>query len=217
MTALVFVGFWPSYYGPLTHGAAHAPLILHVHGVIFIGWMALLIVQVSLAARGRIRAHRALGKIGIGYGVVLWIMGLIVSFVAPVLHVNRGEWTIDEAATFLPIPFGDMVLFGSFFATAVANRARPEIHKRFILLATIAVVFAAAFRLQAAGVPLPAAIAVWYSPLVLAMVYDLRQRGRVHAVYWIGAAAMAFALLRLPFGETELWLSVGRPLFEALT
>jgi hypothetical protein len=58
---------------------------------------------------------------------------------------------------------------------------------------------------------------VWYSPLVLAMVYDLRQRGRVHAVYWIGAAAMAFALLRLPFGETELWLKVGRPLFEALT
>lgn len=217
MTSLVIVGFWPSYYGPLTRGAARAPLILHVHGVIFIGWMALLIVQASLAARGRIRAHRALGKIGIGYGVVLWIVGLIVSFVAPVLHVNRGEWTIDEAATFLPIPFGDMVLFGSFFVAAVANRARPEVHKRFILLATIAIVFAAAFRLQAAGVPLPAAIAVWYSPLVLAMLYDLWQRGRVHAVYWIGAAAMAFALLRLPFGETELWLSVGRPLFESLT
>ena len=57
----------------------------------------------------------------------------------------------------------------------------------------------ALIALQAAGVPLPAAIAVWYSPLVLAMVYDLQLRGRVHAVYWIGAAAMAFALLRLPF------------------
>lgn len=217
MTLLVIVGFWPSYYGPLTRGAARAPAILHVHGVVFIGWMALLIVQATLAARGRIRAHRALGKIGIGYGVVLWIVGLIVSFVAPVLHVNAGEWTIDEAAAFLPIPFGDMVLFGSFFAAAVAYRQKPEIHKRLMLLATIAIVFAAAFRLQAAGVPRPAAIAVWYSPLVLAMAYDVWKRGRVHPVYWIGAAAMAFALLRLPFGNTQLWLRVGRPLFESLT
>ncbi|HEY9181599.1 MAG TPA: hypothetical protein VIQ99_00275 [Gammaproteobacteria bacterium] len=217
MTLLVFVGFWPSYYGPLTRGAARAPLILHVHGAIFIGWMALLVVQATLAARGRIRAHRALGNIGIGYGAVMWVVGLIVSFVAPVLHVKAGEWSIDEAAAFLPIPFGDMVLFGSFFAAAVAYRARPEIHKRLMLLATIAIVFAAAFRLQAAGVPQSAAIAIWYSPLVLAMAYDVWKRGRVHPVYFIGAAAMAVALLRLPFGETELWLEVGRPLFAALT
>ena len=217
MTLLVFVGFWPSYYGPLTRGAVRAPLILHVHGVIFIGWTALLIAQVTLAARGRIRAHRALGNIGIGYGVVLWIVGLIVSFVAPMLHVNAGEWTIDEAAAFLPIPFGDMVLFGSFFAAAVAYRRKPEIHKRLMLLATIAIVFAAAFRLQAAAVPRPAAIAIWYSPLGLAMAYDFRKLGRVHPAYWVGAAAMAFALLRLPFRETELWLGIGRPLFESLT
>lgn len=148
---------------------------------------------------------------------MLWIVGLIVSFVAPVLHVNAGEWTIDEAAAFLPIPFGDMVLFGGFFGAAVAYRRQPEIHKRLMLLATVAIVFAAAFRLQAAGVPRSAAIAVWYSPLVLAMAYDVRKRGRVHPVYWIGAAAMALALLRLPFGNTELWLKVGRPLFESLT
>jgi hypothetical protein len=219
MTLLVGVGFWPSYYGPLIRGAAEAPIILHVHGIIFIGWMALLIVQTTLAARGKIRAHRALGNVGIGYGIVLWLLGLLVSFVAPVMHVTAGEWSVDEAATFLPIPFGDMVLFGGFFAAAIWYRSKSEIHKRLMVMATIAVVFAAAFRLQNAGVPMSWAIVVWYVPLVIAMAYDFFTRRRVHTVYWIGAAVMAVALLRLPFalGTSEFWLEIGRPLIESLT
>src|SRR6185436_10422487 len=118
MTILIGWGFWPSYYGPLIRGAAQTPTILHIHGMIFAGWMALLIVQVTLAANGRIRAHRALGKIGIGYGILVLLMGLLVSFVSPVMHVHRGDWTIDDAAEFSLIPLVDMALFGAFFAAA---------------------------------------------------------------------------------------------------
>jgi hypothetical protein len=34
----------------------------------------------------------------------------------------------------------------------------------------------------------------------------------VHRVYWIGAAAMAVSLARIPLGETEAWRSFGRAL-----
>jgi len=217
LAVMIVIGFWPSYYGPLLRGAANAPVILHVHGVIYVGWMLLFIAQAALAARGQIAAHRAVGNFGIGYGVLVFAVGVAVSFIAPARHVTLGEWTVDEAAIFLPIPLGDMVLFGTFFLAAVVNRGRFEIHKRLMLLATIALVFAAAFRLQNAGVPAPVAIALWFVPLVLAMGYDLRTRGRVHSVYWIGAVAMAVGLLRLPFGATETWLSLGRPVIEALT
>jgi hypothetical protein len=217
LAVMIAIGFWPSYYGPLVRGAVEAPLILHVHGVIFVGWMLLLIAQTTLAARGQIRVHRALGTFGIGYGALVWAVGILVSFVAPALHVTAGEWTVDEAAAFLPIPLGDMVLFGGFLLTAAVYRSRPEVHKRLMVLATIAIVFAAAFRLQGAGVAQPLAIAIWFVPLVLAMVYDVRTRGRVHTVYWIGAVAMAVGLLRLPFGTTEAWLALGRPIIEALT
>jgi len=216
MLLLIFVGFWPSYYGPLMQGAAEAPLLLHVHGVIYIGWMALLILQVTLAARGQIRTHRAVGNFGIGYGVLVWIVGVIVSFMAPAFNVNSGEWTVDQAAAFMPIPLGDMVLFGGFFLAAVLYRGQPELHKRLMLLATMAILFAAAFRLQNAGVSRPAAIVVWYVPLAIMMVYDLVQRGRIHVLYWIGAVVMGIALLRMPFGETETWLRIGRPIVEAL-
>ena len=216
MLLLIVVGFWPSYYGPLMRGAAEAPLLLHVHGVIYIGWMALFILQVTLAARGQILAHRSVGTFGIGYGALVWIVGVIVSFMAPAFNVNSGEWTVDQAAAFMPIPLGDMVLFGGFFLAAVLNRSKPELHKRLMLLATMAILFAAAFRLQNAGVSRPAAIVVWYVPLAITMVYDFVQRGRVHVLYWIGAVVMGIALLRMPFGETETWLRIGRPIVEAM-
>ncbi|HUF72482.1 MAG TPA: hypothetical protein VMR74_06250 [Gammaproteobacteria bacterium] len=217
MLAMILVGFWPSYYGALVRGAAEAPVILHVHGAIFMGWMLLFILQTVVAARSDLRLHRSLGSFGIAYGALLWLVGLLVSFVAPVINVNSGEWSVVDAAIFLPIPFGDMVLFGAFFLAAVLNRHRPEIHKRCMVVATIAVCFAAAFRLQALGVSIPLAIAIWYVPLAICMGYDLRKTRRVHPVYWIGAVAMAIALLRLPFGNTEFWLSFGVPLFESLT
>ena len=47
LAIMIAIGFWPSYYGPLLRGAADAPLILHVHGVIYVGWMLLLIAQLS--------------------------------------------------------------------------------------------------------------------------------------------------------------------------
>jgi hypothetical protein len=108
----------------------------------------------------------------------------------------------------MPIPLGDMVLFAGFFGTAVAFRGKPEVHKRLVLLACIAVMFAGAFRLSYV-LNRPLQIAVWYLPLVAGMVYDRYKLGRVHPVYWIGAAIMAVALLRIPFGETALWHGIG--------
>lgn len=217
LLAMILVGFWPSYYGPLVRGAARVPIILHVHGAIFIGWMLLLIAQTVFAARGELRTHRALGTFGIGYGTVVWLMGLLVSFVAPVINVQSGRWTVPEAAAFFPIPFGDMVLFGGYFLAAVLTRARPELHKRYMVMATIAVAFAAAFRLQALGVAIPLAVVIWYVPLALCMIYDYRSKGRVHPIYLAGAVVMAIALLRLPFGTSAAWQGIGVPLFESLT
>ncbi|MDX1563450.1 MAG: hypothetical protein R3305_11015, partial [Gammaproteobacteria bacterium] len=130
MAVLVVAGFWPSYYGPLLAGNVDVPFMLHLHGLIYAGWMALLIVQTTLAARGKIKTHRSVGNIGIAYGTVIWIMGVIVSFAAPAIRVTSGAWSVDEAAIFMPIPLGDMILFGGFFAAAVSYRQKPEIHKR---------------------------------------------------------------------------------------
>ena len=52
MVGIVVVGFWPSYFGRLLRGDIERPAVIQIHGLIFVGWMALLIAQVVFAARG---------------------------------------------------------------------------------------------------------------------------------------------------------------------
>jgi hypothetical protein len=214
ITAIVVAGFGPSFYAVFLTGAAR-PWIIHVHAAVYMGWLALLVLQSVLAARGRIALHRRVGSFGIAYGVLVLIIGLAVSIVVPAMHVATGEWTMDRAASFLPIPLGDMVLFGGFFGAAVAYRHRPEVHKRLIVLAFVALMFAGAGRLWFAN-SIPDVLLAWYLPVLAGIGYDFYKMRRVHPVYLIGAAIMAAWLVRIPFGESEAWLHVGRALLAPL-
>jgi len=216
MTALVITGFWQSYYGPLLRGAASRPWLLHLHGAIFIGWMVLLLTQVALVATGRIAAHRKLGNFGIGYGVIVWIMGVVVSFAAPLLHLAAGEWDLDRAAGFLIIPLGDMVMFGGFFAAAILYRRKREIHKRLILLATVALLFAAIGRLSWLLGQGPVALLAWLSPLLVAIGYDGVVNRRLHPTYAIGLVILVIGFTRLLLVQSESWLRIGRALLRPL-
>jgi len=213
IVAIVLAGFGPSFFNMAV--GPPRPWFFHLHGAVFLGWLVLLVCQAVLGARGKIALHKRVGTFGVAYGALLFVVGLIMTFYATALHVRTGEWDMDRAATFLTIPLGDMVLFGGFFGAAVAARRNPEVHKRLILLACVAIMFAGAFRLQYI-VSTPIQIAIWYSPVIAGMVYDRVKLGHVHRVYWIGAAIMAVALARLPFGETELWRSIGRALLTPL-
>ena len=148
MCGIVLVGFWPTYFGPAFRGQIARPLVIQLHGLIFVGWMVLLMAQVLLASRGQVRAHRKLGAWGIAYGSAVLVMGVIAGVAAPVMHLSSGEWTRDRAAGFLLITLGDMVLFGSLFAAAIVYRRRPEIHKRLMIAATVALLFAAVGRMS---------------------------------------------------------------------
>ena len=214
MVAIVFAGFWPSYYGPLLQGTAERPLVVHLHGAVFIGWMALLMTQAALSWRGRVQMHRQVGRWGIAYGFLVLTMGVIVGVAAPVIHVQTGEWTRDRAAGFLLVTFGDMVLFGSLFVAAVVYRRKPEIHKRLMLGATVALLFAAIGRLQLIDrVPLVAA-GVWLSPLLIGMAYDWRTRGRPHAAYVISVVWLFLGATRVLLTESAAWQPIGHAILS---
>jgi hypothetical protein len=220
IAAIVLVGFSRSFYGTFFADAAH-PWIIHVHAAVYAGWLALLIAQTVLAARGDIATHRRVGNFGIAYGALVWILGLIVSIAMPVFNVHTGLWPMERGEQFLAIPLGDMALFGGFFGAAIAYRRKPEIHKRLVILASVAVMFAAVGRaftnvgilLGDPSAPLggqPARLLIWYSPVLVAMAHDLVTRRRIHPVYWIGVVAMAVAFLRLPYSQTEHWHQIAR-------
>ncbi len=211
LIVMVIRGFWPTYFGQLFGASVSRPWIMHLHSAYFTGWMVLLLTQVGLIYGGRVRVHRRIGmRVGIAYGVGLIALGLIVTMVAPVLHVRAGEWTVDRAAGFLLLPLVDMVLFAGFFAAAIAYRNKPEIHKRLILVATIAVVFAAVARMGFESNLV--FFLVWLAPLFACIGFDFATRRRVHSVYIVSFAVLTVAFARVFFMESEGWLRVGRAL-----
>jgi hypothetical protein len=214
MSFVVLVGFWPTYFGQVLNGIPDRPWVIHLHGLIFTGWMVLLITQVILAATGRTQAHRALGTFGIAYGFLVLAMGLVISIAAPVLHVVAGDQTMDAASGFLIIPLGDMVLFAAFFIPAVIYRRQPEIHKRLMLLATTALLFAAAGRMRD-RISMPVAVLLWLSPVFLGIAYDKWTRRKVHPVYLVGLVILIIGFARIFLVESEAWLPIGRAIVRA--
>ena len=164
---------------------------MHVHGAIFTGWMLLLFLQVGLASSGRVRVHRRVGTFGIWYGALVWVMGVIAtsqrqsSTCVPASGPGSGRG-------FLILPIGDMILFGGFFGAAVKFRNKPELHKRLIVAATVALAFAAVARMN---LSLPMFFVIWMAPMAALAAFDFRSTGRIHRVTTICIAAMAIAFL----------------------
>ena len=211
LIATVITGFWPSYFGTLLSGGVARPMVMHVHGAIFTGWMGLLFLQVGLAATGRVRAHRRVGTLGIWYGAAVFVMGVVATFAAPVIHVQNGEWPLDQAAGFLILPIGDMILFGGFFWAAVKYRNKPEIHKRLIVAATVALAFAAVARMNFS---LPIFFLIWMAPMAALAIFDLLSTGKVHRVTAICIVVMVIGFPRLLLEPSESWRAIGRALLR---
>lgn len=123
--------------------------------------------------------------------------------------------TVDEAAGFLLLTIGDMILVGSLFIAGVQARRSRERHRRLMILAAIALIYPGVARFAHPAGPW-AVLGLWLLPLAIAMAHDFRVDGRVHRIYWAGLGIFLVAFSRLAVMDTELWLPVGRWLIHAM-
>lgn len=216
MAAMVAAGFAP-YFGQVLGGTVDKDFIVHIHATVYVGWIALFITQASLAATGRLALHQKLGKVAIGYGVLLIAVGLFASVHQLAGGIAAGE--VERAQRFFLVPLVDMVVFPIFFGAAIAYRKTPEVHKRLMLVATVGLLNAAAGRLdlEAFMALKPSYLAIWLSPLFIAMAYDYWKLRRVHPAYLIGAAGLVLSAFRMRVLETDVWLDISRQLTVLVT
>ena len=214
IAAVTFWGFARSYYlsswVERPAGFRELDAILHLHGAIFTAWVLLGIVQPALIAGGNYRLHR---RVGVGGAVAAAAMVAVGNLVA-VASMNWPAIAPGDPFAFYAIPFFAINTFAVLVALAIANRRRPETHKRLMLLAATQIVEAAVAR-----VPLP--IVTDHFPfshlvasnliIVAGIAYDLASRGRVHRVWlWGGAFVLASQAARLAVAETAPWLAFAR-------
>ena len=215
MGLIAVVGFWPTYFGPLVTGTIAQPLLIHIHATVFTGWLVLFLAQAVLAATKHVSWHLRLGTIGIGYGALLVIVGLITG----VLRSSRLPLG-GEAEDLLFAATADMVVFSSFFAAAIVYRRKPQVHKRLMMVAANMLLVAAVSRMTFIPPPpagLPLFLAVWFLPLIAAMVYDWWSQRRIHPVYFMGLAAFVVRVVAIPIHNTEAWRALTRAVFALVT
>jgi hypothetical protein len=203
------IGFWPSYFGPLLAGGADKPAFIHFHAAVYVGWLALFLAQATLAATGRVAAHVKLGRVAIGYGVLVIVAGLIAAIGMFVLRVRAGD--VADAQGRLLGPLVDMLVFAPTFAAAVHYRRTPELHKRLMIVATSYLLIAAVGRIPFLGEPRLVFIhLIWVAPILVAMAHDYWRQRRVHPVYALGlvlflASGPAF---RIVARTSDVWRNI---------
>jgi hypothetical protein len=197
MALIAVVGFWPTYFGPLMTGRLVQPPVIHLHAVVFTGWLVLFFAQAVLAATRRVAWHIRVGRVGIAYGFLLIGVGLYTGVVRAAERPLGGP-----AEQLLYQAFADMVMFSAFFGAAVLFRRKPQLHKRMITVAAVTLLVAAVGRMTFLPPPplrLPIGLAIWMLPILIAMVHDFRHGRAAHPVYVLGLATLVARRLSVPY------------------
>ena len=125
--AVSIVAFWPQLYSQLTTiDVAHL-----FHGLTATAWMAVPVIQSSLAARNQFRAHRYLGRIWLLLAPVVVISGLFM------VQLMIRKYDAKPDAILMKFAFLDlagMALFVTFLVLAIRSirRRRVDAHVRFM-------------------------------------------------------------------------------------
>jgi hypothetical protein len=216
---IAFTAFIATYWAKIATGTFTGAPILHVHGALFFTWTLFFLVQTLLVAAGRTLDHRAWGLAGISLATAMAFTIVLAAINS--MRVAGAIGMADEARRFSYVSLSGLVLFAGFMAAAIASVQRPELHKRWMILAMIPLMHASVARFfillfapaDAKGPPpvvvsVPPGLAVDLL-LVAAMVYDWRTRGRPHPVYLIGGALLlANQLLAVPISATPAWMAI---------
>lgn len=188
------------------------PAVLHLHAVVMGAWLVLLLAQTTLMATGRRELHKQLGIAAAVLAPAIVVTGVIL---APTIY--RAAWTgvhaahPELAANAVPDQLrflGNialeqiraLLLFPLLVILGMRARHRdPGLHKRLMILATIAPIGAAIIRIDWLPSAMPGnPIGMDLFPVLLIVplfLWDLYRLRAVHRAYLIWLALMLPLLL----------------------
>ena len=216
--ALVIVGGFSLQFLSGRSTFAVRPLV-HVHGIVFMGWVAIFVAQSWFATRGPIALHRTLGRVA-----ALWLpLMLVMGFWITIDVVQRGT----APFFFMPQHFLianplSLLFFLALVGAALRLRRRSDWHMRLQISAMAAILGPGFGRLLPSPLLMPYA---WEAAVLAGLVFpivgavrDWRRDGRVHPAWWWGIAAtvtvvpLAQAIARSPVGDSiYAWTVAGHP------
>lgn len=191
MASFVFAGFGLHSFVPALQGNfPPAPPVVHLHGVVFIAWMLLLLLQSALVCAGSVKLHRALGMWGVAQGTATILIGLMMQLVASGAGHAAGRPAGTDGLYLGLLAF---LGFALMFALAIASRTRPDIHRPMILFAMLPVIPPGVNRFWANALGLADPVPTFWLYLTLwsmaaaILVHQWRRTGRIDRYSAFGA------------------------------
>ena len=213
MTAVIFIGFMPSFY---LRGMVHYPrpnpsLAPHVivHGLVFSVWLLIFVAQTQLVAASRRDLHMILGSLS--FVIALALVPLM--YLTAVWQVGRQnappftdplDWTI--------VPLSGIIPFALMLWIGWTSRREAQWHKRAMLVAMLMIMQPGIGRfpigppsllIHAVGAMLTLAL---FIPLIL---WDRKTIGELHPVTSLGLSLTALVMIiQVGVLATNVWAPV---------
>lgn len=212
MTLVIVGGF--STQLAMGRSSFGAPLLVHAHAVVFMGWVAIYLLQNALVATNRVALHRKLGWLAAAWMVPMLVLGCAVT----VAMIRRGGAPFFfKPLQFLVFDPVSLFAFAGLTAAAIILRRQTDWHRRLHFCAMAILLGPGVGRL----LPMPL-LAPWAWEATMAaclifplvgMAMDLRRSGRVHPAWGWGVAAMLVSVVLV---EAVTYSPVGAALYQAV-
>ena len=200
LLAVVIVGFSRTFFGRAFFDVPPIPWHLVVHGFVLVSWFILVVVQTSLIATHRTDLHRRFGILGGFVAAAVVVMALVAVVYYPASVTAHGSMfdgsSLDPilVRTILWTDLAALATFVIYVAAALYWRQRSDIHKRLMLLASIAILGPAVGRiapvLALSGAPQwaqgSASLLLFVGPPLSLAIYDVVTRRRPHWATVVG-------------------------------
>lgn len=161
-----------------------APPIVHAHGIVFMGWLALALAQGYTIATGRRALHIKLGQLA-----YLWIPAMVILGIAVMVNSARtaGGPFFFALNEFLVSNVSLLLGFAGIALWALRRRRHEGWHRRLIIVAMAILTGPGIGRLLPMPLLMPWSWTITFVVTLIfpaiAMIVDLRRHGRVHPAY----------------------------------
>jgi hypothetical protein len=189
MTVIIVAGF--SFQLAMGRSTFASPVRVHAHAILFMGWVAIYLMQNIFVATGRMDLHKRLGWLA-----AAWMVAMVVSgFVVTVMMVRNGTVPFFfQPLHFLIFDPVAVLTFGGLTSAAILLRRRTEWHRRLHFCGMTILISPAFGRLLPMPLLQPWA---WETAFAVALLFpiagawaDVRRSGRVHPAWHWGIAAV---------------------------
>jgi len=127
LVAIMFLGFWPTYFSKYFDGTANFNLYFHFHFAMASLWIVLLIVQPILIKTKKLAIHKQIGKLS------FIILPLFILSVILLKHHQIGGKVTEGLGASLWLQLKDIVIIAIMFSIAIINKRNLQIHARAMI------------------------------------------------------------------------------------